>query len=1402
MKNILKNLALITCLLFTGSNLVNAQFDKDLEKIVEEFDQGDYEGTLKDIERVIEKAAKKLGPNNRFLPVALSKRAMVQNALGVLGDVELLVREAVEKSKEINSPESLDHAFILKEATETLIWYENFLLAYEYLVDCRATFEKRGELTPAMEAVLDVLNAQILSGRGFNREALEYIDKQLSFYKEISESADGSKKENRLADREYATLMITKANTMRKMGDYLRADSAFVATENWILDHLNKADLSYSLNKYYNTQLLEENGLEVDVTIDLYEKAHTHLLRKYDASHWLAMELKNRIAVGYLKDERSGRFEKARDDYERTTKHNYPKNSVYNISMDLVEFDKRVQKSKTRTLNTRVATLLTNPAVPPNHIRRIELLEYALSTEIFKKNYTQAEVYLNQILEIKKVLYGDDSPEFHLSKLKLANFYVDYTDKFDAAAEIYQTSFRDFVAGEITEGHIDYIDILNHVATYYVVNDNYKEATVILEDALLSSRKKYDNEDMAYAIELEIIASLEIDIGNYDKAQEGLDIAKKILAKRSIGANPIYYAQTLITDAKLLAVKGLYDEAERNLKEAEEITKEAGPSLEVTSVSSDEDKAGLLINIGRLGEAEKILTSTYNRQQKKYGTESRFLIEPLVMLGELDLLKGNYSGADTKAQKANAISTATYGSGSTKNVKSINLLSSVHTAIGDYDIAEKYTLEALAILKQHFGQTHLDVGKGISQLALIKYYQGEDITEITRLFSEAEKIIGTKLGSKNPSYAEILKNLAIVNIANGEYDLAFSSLDEAEAIWKSRIGKRTNLNSASINILKGDIYYKRKQYNRADNYYSAAKDTYEEFFNSKHPEFVRVLSKLSRTYFMSGDLNKARKTIEEVLDNYSNFIEIYFPALNEREKAKFWNTIKSDYEFFNTLAVILSSKDDDFVGKMYNNALLTKALLLNSSIKIKQRILGSNDQKLIDLYNEWIDKKEIMTSILSMSIEELNLSGINSESINREVGDLEKELSLLSEFGKKDESVTWDLVQNALKPGEVAMEMVRFRHFDHNFTDSVTYAVLYINNDKRTKPKMILLNNGEDLEKRYLKYYRNSMKFRINDVYSYEAFWKPVDQVLGSVSKLYFSPDGVYNQINVESFKTPEGQYLVDKSNIILVSNTKDIFTTRLNPKKVQEERRATMVGNPKFYVEDPGPLTARASKGTRTTDAQVISQLPGTQLEIVELKSMLTRKGWNISEYLGSDATENLIKSVDNPRIFHIATHGFFQTETITEEELALNQTKAFENPLLRTGLLLTGAGDIFNDSDINYNISSGVLTAYEAMSLNLDQTEMVVLSACETGLGEVQAGEGVYGLQRAFMVAGAEAIVMSLFKVSDEATQKLMVSFYEKWLTTGNKRQSFLEAKKEVREEFIDPIYWAPFIMIGMTE
>jgi CHAT domain-containing protein len=234
-------------------------------------------------------------------------------------------------------------------------------------------------------------------------------------------------------------------------------------------------------------------------------------------------------------------------------------------------------------------------------------------------------------------------------------------------------------------------------------------------------------------------------------------------------------------------------------------------------------------------------------------------------------------------------------------------------------------------------------------------------------------------------------------------------------------------------------------------------------------------------------------------------------------------------------------------------------------------------------------------------------------------------------------------------------------------------------------------------------------------------------------------------------------------------------------------DNTAAIFANPTFY--------------SSATNEGVIPQLPGTEKEGNQVQFMLKQKSWHTNEYFEINATEENIKALNNPKILHFATHGFYRPSQETSgDDMQDNVAQLRNDAMLRTGLLLKGAGDLMAKSRYNYNIESGILTATEAANLNLDRTDIVILSACETGLGDVKSGEGVYGLQRSFLVAGAKVLIMSMFKVDDEATQNLMLKFYQKLLNSNKARESFNEAKKELRVDYPDPIYWGAFMMIGL--
>jgi len=264
---------------------------------------------------------------------------------------------------------------------------------------------------------------------------------------------------------------------------------------------------------------------------------------------------------------------------------------------------------------------------------------------------------------------------------------------------------------------------------------------------------------------------------------------------------------------------------------------------------------------------------------------------------------------------------------------------------------------------------------------------------------------------------------------------------------------------------------------------------------------------------------------------------------------------------------------------------------------------------------------------------------------------------------------------------------------------------------------------------------------------------------------------------------------------------------------KRQIYNSAVLVGNPNFAL--PEEQVREVSKKIRGEGADEessellasvrgveLTRLPGTEKEVKNIEKFLKSKNWVVNSYLGDMAVKTSVKSIKDPRVLHIATHGLFldDVKMRNKDIFGFNEQKMLENPLLRSGLFFTGADNYLKKDNPGYiEEDNGLLTAYEAMNLDLNNTELVVLSACETGLGDIQNGEGVFGLRRAFQQAGAKTVVMSLWPVSDQATQELMSKFYSYWVGGKSKRESFSQAQIDIKAKYKEPYYWGAFVMVG---
>lgn len=404
-------------------------------------------------------------------------------------------------------------------------------------------------------------------------------------------------------------------------------------------------------------------------------------------------------------------------------------------------------------------------------------------------------------------------------------------------------------------------------------------------------------------------------------------------------------------------------------------------------------------------------------------------------------------------------------------------------------------------------------------------------------------------------------------------------------------------------------------------------------------------------------------------------------------------------------------------------------------------------------------------------------------------------------------------LKEKLTTNEAFIQLYPFYLLDNDLqkTDSLVYVAFCV-----TKTDSIIrftfFKNGSQLENQFFHHYQNSLRGFHSE--AFKDFWQPISQLFQDKKRLFVSLGGVYHKFNIGSIVQPNGRLLMEDYDIRIVTSARELIEQK---EKKNYENTAVLVGNPAFNLAAP-KQTALASNYTRsytetplfawpTLTRGSITPLPNTKAEVENIGKILQTKGFKTQTLLGEQALEEAVKSVKSPRILHVATHGFFEADVTKKDSLqaddfmGIQRAKAAENPLLRSGLLLAGAENYLKTKKLSNDHENGILTAYEAMNLDLENTELVVLSACETGLGEIKNGEGVYGLQRALRIAGAQSVLMSLAKVPDAPTKILMEAFYENWLTKGmNKHEALKQAQLTVRKmpQYAAPVNWAAFVLV----
>ena len=1117
----------------------------------------------------------------------------------------------------------------------------------------------------------------------------------------------------------------------------------------------------------------------------------------YFKTHEQYLHMLETLVAYYLAEEDFNRAEDYEEACHRVMRKRFPKASVY-AARALIPQSKIWDPENGAFVSEIDGILKTVIANRLPFRYTVRIFSFLREAAMLRDSVKRAESLFLKEIDYLKNRFGDQSFFYHSKRCELAGFYARHGQKLEDAELFFQESLHGNLSGQLAEHSMVILNAWNQEGLVFEYKNQFQKALSNYHYVLQIMERSFGKESFEAAVQQTRVAEMEMNLGEFASAEKKLLNSLKIIKKEGLESR-LERSNCERILAQLYITTGRFLEADRYL--AKSLRRRNGlKDGDLFRFNGMDDEIILLMHKGLFLEAQEKTELLIKRRSSYLNTSShRTLVLPYQLSAQLFTALGQYAKAESSGLQACEVSKAVFGDTSIQYFRSQSVLSRVHASFGDYDRSLEMAQKSFSGISRYFGDQFVEAAQPLIDIAMVLLHKGADKNEVLSYLQRASDIIRKNYGENNPKYAEALQYTATFFLHSGMYQDARPLLEKADEIWKEQLGKN-NVHTAEILLLLADIDARFGRVKQSRDGLESAASIYREIFSEIHPRYLEILPRISQSYFQEGKEEKAVSFARDACRQSLLFVEKFFPSMSDREKSRIWNTMRHSFEFFNTLAVKWHQKRPELLEDMYNNILRTKAILLSSSIQVRERILSSGDDKLIEKYKAWIRKKEEIGAALEMAPEERKLAGKDVRKMESQADGLEAELSKLSvEFSnsRKEGEVNWQNVKHALKSNERAVEMVRFRYFAGTFTDSVIYAALIINPSEKPGLHLQVFPEGKRMESSYARYYRKSVRLALPDTLSFSVFWKPLSKHLNHGGNVYFSPDGVFNELNPEGLMKADGKFVIEEDRIVTLASTRELLLRKnASQPKTKARADAMIVGNPNYYPEE----------NQNAGEKKKIEFLPGTGKEVNLISKILRENGWKVHEVTGKKASEDTLKKIYTPKLLHIATHGYFMESPkaffLESAYSILNRNISVDNPLLRSGLYLSDAGKVLDKIDDNAanHVGEGIFSALEAMNLHLANTDLVVLSACETGRGDVQVGEGVYGLHRSFQIAGSGAVIMSLFKVSDDATQELMGLFYQNWIQKKQPiREAFLSAKLELKKKFPQPLYWGSFVLVG---
>lgn len=791
-----------------------------------------------------------------------------------------------------------------------------------------------------------------------------------------------------------------------------------------------------------------------------------------------------------------------------------------------------------------------------------------------------------------------------------------------------------------------------------------------------------------------------------------------------------------------------------------------------------------MVKLGKYSDANffsKRALDFYNSDPENYFDD---IVYSTNQLGLLLVTGGKYEKAEAVLKQALSMQNTRYGLENEMSTKIASNLTSLYIQTGRGSRASQFLSFILSNDYKLHGDQSMEYSYSLQVAGVLYTTTGQPDFAIDA-FNKSYEIRKKLVGDENREVMKLKQSLGSAYIKAGKLEEAENILSETLALQKKVLGS----NNLDIALTQNDlarVYYGKKNYPEALRLFKKSYDLNSNIYGQYNQFTVSSLYNMACTELQEGKVESAFGNFNKAMKNYLFILDEYFPYLSEKERLEYYHTITGQLEAYYSFLNSQLDTHPEFASVLYNTQIKTKSILLSESMKLRNFLSNHKDENVKNAYKKWTSINKEIAKMGQINLNEEKQAYLDSIKIVGE--EFERVLNSLPGISAQSQEVDWKAIAAQLKNGEVAIELIRIKHFDFEnnkvIKEKASYLALLIDNKTTEFPKHIRLEEGFDMDSKYFNMYKNAMNFKIKDEKSYSNFWKLIADKVAGYDKIYLSSDGVYHLLNLNTlYNTTTSKYVISESNIEIVGNTIELLDRKVTNEKPKD---AILFGFPNFNIKpDADSHDSLRTTVYRDIFTNGISDLPGTKIEIDHVNKLMSASGIKTKTHISDDAHEQQLKNIGSVDILHIATHGFFEEST----DDIVN-----DDPLMHSGLLLANIKESASLEEEN-----GIITAKEVAQFNLQDNKLVVLSACETGRGKVVDGQGVYGLQRAFQVAGADNVIISLWKVDDTATQLLMGYFYEEYLQSNNPRTALKISQIKLQEQYPHPNYWGAFYVIG---